>query len=197
MTRKLLTSNSMETYSDEELLTQVYSADGSKYAGELYKRYTHLVYGVCMKYLKDKTASKDVLMDIFEKFLKNPPVKDVLSFKHWLLTVTKHECLTFLRNSKRSADQKEKWEEYEKKSENFMENEDVWSLNNRTRDVSYVQAALKQLKEPQRICIQLFYVEGKSYKEIEEKTDFDLNQIKSHLQNGKRKFKLLVEGLQN
>ena len=191
--RKLLANSTLEAYSDEELLARIYTEDDSKYAGELYKRYAHLVYGVCMKYLKDKSNSKDVLMDIFEKFLKTPPVKDVLSFKHWLFTVTKHECLTFLRNSKRSASQQEKWENFEKSTENFMENEDVWSLNNRTRDVNYIQDALKQLKAPQRVCIQLFYVEGKSYKEIEEKTDFNLNQIKSHLQNGKRKFKLLVE----
>ncbi|MFT5166932.1 MAG: RNA polymerase sigma factor (sigma-70 family) [Saprospiraceae bacterium] len=191
--RKLLPDSHLETYSDEDLLVNIHSKDGHKSAGELYKRYAHLVNGICMKYLKNSANSNDVMMDIFEKFLKNPPIGDVLSFKKWLFTVTKHECLTFLRNSKRSEGQEEQWKDFEKKSENFMENEDVWSLNNKTSDVTVVQDALKQLKEPQQVCLQLFYVEGKSYKEIEEKTDFDLNQIKSHLQNGKRKLKLLVE----
>lgn len=191
--RKLLADSRLETFSDEDLLAQIHSGNDNKFAGELFKRYAHLVYGICMKYLKNKANSKDVMMDVFEKLLKNPPTGDVLSFKKWLFTVTKHECLTFLRNTKRTDGQEEQWKEFEKKTENFMENEDVWSLNNKTGEVTKVQDALNQLKEPQRICIQLFYVQGKSYKEIEEKTDFDLNQIKSHLQNGKRKLKLLVE----
>ncbi len=191
--RKLLSDSRLTAYSDEDLLAQMYLDKGDKHAGELYKRYAHLVYGICMKYLKDKTNSSDVSMDIFEKFLKAPPIKDMISFRKWLFTVTKHQCLTFLRNSKRTSEQREKWENYEKKSEVFMENEDVWSLNNKTPDVTKVQDAMKELKEPQRICIQLFYIEGKSYKEIEGLTDYNLNQIKSFIQNGKRKLKLLVE----
>jgi len=193
MLRKLQITKSIDAYSDEELISQMHSKSGNQYAGELFKRYTHLVFGVCMKYLKNKAVSKDVMMDIFEILLKKPPVEDILSFKKWLLTITKHQCLTYLRNTKRSDSQKEKWEIFEKKSEIFMENEDVWSLNSRTLDQTRVLNALKQLKEPQIQCIRLFYIEGKSYKEIEEQTDFDLNQIKSFLQNGKRKLKLLFE----
>lgn len=185
--------NNIASYTDEELLVQLHSGQDSKYAGELYKRYTHLVFGICMKYLKNKANSKDVLMNIFEIFLKKPPAEDIISFKKWLFTVTKHECLTFIRNDKRSSNHYNQWKESEKKAEIFMENEDVWSLNSKTRDEIRLQKALEKLKEPQEICIRLFYIEGKSYKEIEAKTDFALNQIKSYLQNGKRKLKLLLE----
>ena len=190
--RKLLSDNHIDTYSDEDLLVQIRSDDGHKFVGELYKRYAHLVYGICMKYLKNSANSQDIMMDIFEKFLKKPPSGDVISFKKWLFTVTRNECLTFHRNNKRSESQEEQWKNFEKKPEYFMENEDVGSLNSKAK-VMNVQDALLQLKEPQRICIQLFYIEGSSYKEIEEKTTFDLKQIKSYLQNGKRKLKLLIE----
>ncbi len=193
MLRKLQITKSIDTYSDEELIILMHSESGNQYAGELFKRYTHLVFGICMKYLKNKAVSKDVMMDIFEIFLKKPPTEDILSFKKWLFTITKHQCLTYLRNTKRSDGQQEKWKIFEKKSEIFMENEDVWSLNSRTHDQAKVRNALNQLKDPQIQCIRLFYIEGKSYKEIEQQTDFDLNQIKSFLQNGKRKLKLLLE----
>jgi len=193
MIKKLQSTQSIHTYSDEELIVQMHTASDNKYAGELFKRYSHLVFGICNKYLKNKTDSKDVLMNIFEIFLKKPPSSDILSFKKWLFTVTKHECLTFLRNQKRAGRIEVKMEDFEKKSEFFMENEDPGSLNSETEDEIRLQAALKQLKAPQLKCIQLFYMEGKSYKEIEAQTDFDLNQIKSYLQNGKRKLKLLFE----
>lgn len=193
MLRKLQTAKPIESYSDEDLIVKMHSDADNRYAGELFKRYTHLVFGVCMKYLRNKTTSKDVLMDVFEIFLKKPPAEDILSFKKWLLTITKNECLTYLRNNKRSAGYYNEWKDFEKKSEIFMENEDVWSLNSRTHDETRLLDALKKLKDPQIQCIRLFYVEGKSYKEIEEQTDFNLNQIKSFLQNGKRKLKLLLE----
>ena len=74
-----------------------------------------------------------------------------------------------------------------------MENEDVWSLNSRAQDEILIQEAFKKLKNPQQKCMTLFYLEDKSYKEIEEKTEYTLNQIKSYLQNGKRKLKILIE----
>jgi RNA polymerase sigma factor (sigma-70 family) len=168
--RKLLSDKHIDTYSDEDLLVQIRSDDGHKFVGELYKRYAHLVYGICMKYLKNSANSQDIMMDIFEKFLKKPPSGDVISFKKWLFTVTRNECLTFLRNSKRYETQEEEWKDFEKRADNFMENEDVGSLNSKAEDATKVQDVLLQLKEPQRICIQLFYIEGRSYKEIEEKT---------------------------
>jgi RNA polymerase sigma-70 factor (ECF subfamily) len=39
----------------------------------------------------------------------------------------------------------------------------------------------------------LFYLEKKSYQEIAENTGFTLMQVKSHIQNGKRNLKLLLD----
>lgn len=191
--RKLQIDPSLATYSDEDLIGLMHSENDGRYAGELFKRYTHLVYGVCVKYLKDQVRSKDVVMDIFEIFLKKPPTTDILSFKKWLFTITKNQCLTVIRNTKRANRIEVQTEDVEKKSEIFMENEDVGSLNSRAADEAALDKALKQLKVPQFQCIRLFYLEGKSYKEIEQSTDFNLKQIKSYLQNGKRKLKLLLE----
>ena len=52
--------------------------------------------------------------------------------------------------------------------------------------------AMEQLNEEQKICIDLFYIKEQSYKEITEQTGFDLNQVKSYIQNGKRNLKLIL-----
>ena len=50
--------------------------------------------------------------------------------------------------------------------------------------------AIKKLNEEQRICIELFYLHEKSYKEVADTTNFTLNQVKSFIQNGKRNLKI-------
>ena len=74
-----------------------------------------------------------------------------------------------------------------------MEKEDVLALNNRAKSEPDLQKAIQQLKKEQQICVKLFFMDGKSYKEIEAQTDYSLNQIKSYLQNGKRKLKIIIE----
>ena len=48
------------------------------------------------------------------------------------------------------------------------------------------------MSDAQRICIDLFQLQEKSYKEIMASTGFDFKQVKTHIQNGKRNLKLLV-----
>jgi RNA polymerase sigma-70 factor (ECF subfamily) len=56
-----------------------------------------------------------------------------------------------------------------------------------------LQAALQQLSKEQQVCVTLFYLEKKSYTEISGKTGYSMMQVKSHIQNGKRNLKLLLE----
>jgi RNA polymerase sigma-70 factor (ECF subfamily) len=54
-------------------------------------------------------------------------------------------------------------------------------------------AALKELSHDQKVCIQLFYLEKLSYHEIETKTGYSFSQVKSHIQNGKRNLRIILE----
>jgi RNA polymerase sigma-70 factor (ECF subfamily) len=49
------------------------------------------------------------------------------------------------------------------------------------------------LSEEQRICIELFYLKERSYKEITELTGLQFNEVKSYIQNGKRNLKIQME----
>jgi len=53
------------------------------------------------------------------------------------------------------------------------------------------------LKIEHQQCIRLFYLNKKNYLEIEALTEFDLKSVKSHIQNGKRKLKILLENEYN
>jgi len=49
--------------------------------------------------------------------------------------------------------------------------------------------AVGDLSPGQRDCIVQFYFDRKSYQQITDDTGFTLNEVKSHIQNGKRNLK--------
>ena len=179
--------------SDEQLIVDYQETNNKSCAGELFNRYAHLVYGICLKYIKNREESKDVAMLVFEKMLIQLTSVEVKVFKKWLYTVTRNQCLTYLRDKNRKLDQSNEWLESEKISNNFVENEDFLSPINEPAEEEQVHQALAQLKPDQRKCMDLFFFKEKSYKEIVETTGYTLKQVKSFLQNGKRKLKLILE----
>jgi RNA polymerase sigma-70 factor (ECF subfamily) len=50
--------------------------------------------------------------------------------------------------------------------------------------------ALAELKPEQKVCIQMFYLEKKSYQLISEQIGYDIKKVKSYIQNGKRNLEL-------
>lgn len=86
---------------DEELLAAFKENADQEMLAQLYVRYTDLVYGVCMKYLKDAEASKDAVMNIYQELLTKLQTNEVSNFKSWLYVVAKNFCLMQLRKEKK------------------------------------------------------------------------------------------------
>ncbi len=90
----------LKQLSDSELLA-IYKKNGDKLLiGELYKRYTHLVLGMCLHYFNDKDVAKDVVVQIFEKLFDELKKREVENFKSWLSFVVRNFCISELRKMK-------------------------------------------------------------------------------------------------
>jgi len=172
-------------FTDIELLEKYKTSGDSVYFGEFFKRYTHLVLGVCLKYLHDEEASKDAVMQIFEKLLQDISKQSITNFKNWLYTVSKNHCLMELRKKKNIVP----LDGFEESEETSVEFELNLHLIQREEELIYLQEAMSALNEEQRICIELFYIQEKCYKEVAELTGYSMNQVKSNIQNGKRNLK--------
>ncbi len=183
----------LDKQTDEQLIAAYKTTGKSALAGELFNRYAHLVYGVCLKYIKDKEDCRDMTMVIFEKMLAHLHDTEILVFKKWLFTISKNECLSFLRQQRNKVDPIDDWQEFEKKSKIFMENEDFSRHVVEQPDEKKLRDALTKLKPDQQRCMELFFYKNMSYKEIEQKTEYSALQVKSFLQNGKRNLKLILE----
>jgi len=180
--------------SDEDLIKQYQDSGDTDVLGILFQRYMHLVYGVCLKYLKNKEDAQDAVMVIYEKIGQELLVKEVNNFKPWLYVVSKNFCLMQLR-SKQSQQRKEK--DFEKDEMSFVESHDDLHLNNDSWEPEELdrrlQACLKKLREQQRSCIELFYFKELCYREISDNLKLDVKKVKSYIQNGKRNLKICIE----
>jgi RNA polymerase sigma-70 factor, ECF subfamily len=178
--------------SDKELITEFTSTGDLSVLGELYSGYMHLVYGVCLKYLKNREESSDAVMHIFEKLIIEIPKQKIENFRSWLHVVTKNYCLMQLRSQK---SKNERMEEWINDPEVFMENS--YELHPIDEDNNELEKELadciEDLKDEQKECIRQFYYENRCYKEIATLLDLDENKVKSHLQNAKRNLKICLE----
>lgn len=177
---------------DRELIKKYLASDDSYYIGELFQRYTHLIFGVCMKYMKIKAESEDAAMEIFEKLLIDLKHHKVENFKSWLYSVTKNHCLMKLRKQKQLAEKEWSLNLFERESVEFHE---VLHLNNtliKETQLDNLGKSIAMLSEGQRQCVELFYLQEKCYKEVVEITNYSLKEVKSYIQNGKRNLKKLL-----
>jgi len=173
---------------DSELLNH-YKKDGElSYLGELYTRYQSLVYGVCLKYLKDRDESKDAVMQLFEKLIQTLRTHEVDNFKSWLYVTTRNHCLMQIRSRKGKFTHEFSSEIME--NQLLLHPEDEPELEG---NLTKLEKCIETLINEQKQCIQLFFLQEKCYREIAQFTGFDLNQVKSFIQNGKRNLKICME----
>lgn len=174
-----------------ELLV-AYKQDGKPvWVGELFSRYSHLVFGMCLKYLRDEENAKDATLTVFEKLLTDLKTREVATFQHWLYAVSKNHCLEILR--KKGRDEKRKVVYHYENTVNMMDEMDVLSIAEmHEAGIKRLEHAIERLGNGQQECVTLFYLEEKSYKEITERTGYSIGEVKSHIQNGRRNLRLLL-----
>lgn len=173
---------------DQQLLEHFYADHNNQWLGILLQRYTLLLLGVCMKYLKNEEEAKDSVQQIFLKAITELHKYRVEYFKSWLYMVAKNHCLMKLRDKPgRQMEIKEQMaitpEEDNSRQEHLEKD----------RKLELMDQSLQELSNEQKQCVTLFYLEKKSYQQIAEETGFTMMQVKSHIQNGKRNLKILLD----
>lgn len=187
--RTLATHTQHTTLTDEELLQAFRTSGHNEWLGTLLQRYTGLLLGVAMKYLKDRTLAEDAVQHVFETTLTKLPAAPIANFKGWLYVLMRNHCLQHLRDKQYMADESAlaaiadtgageiAWHEY---------------------TLEQMEQALQEISHEQRKAITMFYLQKHTYEQIIEHTGFTFMQVKSYIQNGKRNLKtILIRKLRN
>ncbi|WP_370579569.1 RNA polymerase sigma factor [Mucilaginibacter sp. X5P1] len=171
---------------DDELLDNYRQSGDITFLGKLFERYMPLIYGVCLKYLKDEETAKDAVMSVFEELIVKVKQHEVKQFRGWLYVLTRNYCLMQLRSDKKmetiALDDVMEFT-------TFLHPED----NNKEAALTALERCMQKLPVTQKESINLFYLQEKCYKEITDITGFTLNEVKSYIQNGKRNLKICLD----
>ena len=189
--------------SDQELLARYRAHGDVADLGRLYDRYLPEAFAVCRRYLAppDEDA-QDAAMQLFEHLVRVLRTHAPENFPAWLHTTARNHCLMQLRARKRAGPSAGPLvlsfpdaADVELAAARHLPDEQAAAEDAETAELRLqsIEAALAELPPAQRRCLELFYLEKKSYREIALETALDLNLVRSHLQNGKRMLRRQLE----
>ncbi|MDA3929482.1 MAG: sigma-70 family RNA polymerase sigma factor [Prolixibacteraceae bacterium] len=159
--------------------------------GTLYEKYMHLVYGVGLKYFKNRDQASEIVMQVFEKLTVEAGKQEITNFRSWLYVVAKNQCLMELRKLNAEDNRFRLWQAEEKR---IMESGfELHPLDDSQRLSDALQDCITKLIDEQKSSIDLFYFKKKSYQEISILLKIEEKKVKSSIQNGKRNLKICLE----
>lgn len=173
---------------DKELVARFRTSRNMEVLAVLFQRYMDLLYGVCLKYLKQPETAKDAVMQIFEELVVKLPKHEVDNFKSWLYTLAKNYCLMQLRTPKNL-----KTTEFNPDSMQLEEEVHLNGIQLKEENLQKLERCLETLSTEQKRSVELFYLQNKCYKEIAEETGIEWNKVRSFIQNGRRNLKICME----
>jgi RNA polymerase sigma factor (sigma-70 family) len=169
-------------------IEQYLQTDNKQFLGKIYERYKERLFFHCLKIIRNQEEAKDMTSDAFIKAFENihtfNPNKP---FYPWLCKIATNLCIDQIRRKKIIV--------FKPIDERIDKIKTEVTISNMERKeiAGKIKKVINKLKKPQKRCFCLFYIHQKSYKEISQITGFSYNQVRSHIQNGKRNFKLAMQ----
>jgi RNA polymerase sigma-70 factor (ECF subfamily) len=169
--------------SDEELMARLHAND-SNVLNLLFERYSRLVLGIALRILHDHGEAEEVVQEsffqVFQKANLFDPTKGAA--KAWIVQIAFHRAL----DRKSYLDRR-----------GFYLGTDIGSLDDvllSKTDLDqeigarfnrmHLEKAFEELPEKQRRTLELFYFEGLELREIIEKLNEPLGNVRHHLYRG-------------
>lgn len=178
----------IRSYSDLDLIDLIKKSNGNA-EGEIFKRYSALVMGLCLKYMKNHVVAEDMAMGIFEDLPGKIQRSEIQNFKNWLFSVTRNSCLMELRKKKKDTAEIDQALMYAADDSEAI----LQAAIEKEEELIDLEAKLATLKAEQKQALTHFYIENKSYDQVSALMEIPTKAVKSLIQNGKRNLKLKLE----
>lgn len=180
---------SNDDVNDKELVAAYKASGDAVHVSTLYQRYMDLVFGVCLKYLKDAEKSKDAVMEIYEELCRKLKQHEVEHFRGWLHVLARNYCLMQLRSPRNMKVTEFNPDFMQSNQESHLEN----GVLEKEENFKKLEGCIEALPADQKQSIELFFLEKKCYNEIAEITGHEWSKVRSYIQNGKRNLKICME----
>ncbi len=191
---QFLKNISGSTAADDELVSAYRQSGDAQLVSMLFQRYLDLMYGVCLKYLKDPENARDAVMEIYSILCEKLRHHNVSHFRGWLHVLTRNHCLMKLRTGQKMKFTEADPAGFVQSGENPHPDQE-WL--EKELQLNRLEDCIGQLAAEQKRSITLFYLEKKCYQEIAAITGQEWNKVRSHIQNGRRNLRQCMEQQNN
>lgn len=159
-----LESSGDRRVNDRELVARLVAGDQAA-LGEVYDRYSGLVYGLARRVLADTGLAEDVTQEVFALLWEHPerfdPTRGTL--RAWLGAVTHHRSVDRVRHEIRRSKTEARTGTVEPVAGAQSEVDDELSLE---WLATRVRAAIEHLPDEQRDVVVLAYYGGRTYRQV-------------------------------
>lgn len=183
-----LADNSM--LSEEEIIAGC-KLGKRKAQHELYNRYSGSMFGVALRYSRNKSEAEDVLQESFIrifKYIKSFEGRNQGSLSAWIKTIVINTTLSYNRNNKKHHYTEDVDEVQVGENPVF----DISSDSDTDERKNKIMKAMQQLPHGYRTVFNLYSLEGYTHKEIAEILDISENTSKSQLSKARKYLRNLL-----
>ncbi|WP_405383608.1 RNA polymerase sigma factor [Maribacter sp. LLG6340-A2] len=181
---KSTSNTAYSDYTDSDLVREIVIRKDALLFGELYDRYSKLVYNKCLGFARSDKEAEDLTQDIFLMlFVKLGSFKGTSKFSTWLYSFTYNFCVNYVnRNKERRI--KDNSVKFETTPEVPIEVTDNVLLQ---MQVDKLKKALEKIDPEDKSLLLLKYQDGASIKELETLLGLKSSAIKMRLKRAKAK----------
>ena len=161
---------------DAALIARMRAGDQSA-MGDLYDRYSGVVYGVALRVLANTTAAEDVVQEVFLQLWRNPQAFDADRGRlaPWLAVIARNRAIDHLRKRPQEDD----IDELPISTGVDLENDAAQKLA-----IEKIRGVLAQIPPDQRKTLEMAFFEGMTHTEIAGKTGEPLGTVKTRIRTG-------------
>jgi RNA polymerase sigma-70 factor (ECF subfamily) len=161
---------------DPELVRRLQQRDPHA-LGELYDRYSRIVYSLILRVVRDSGIAEDLVQETFLRVWNRVHGFDSAkgAFGPWLLAVARNRAIDYVRSAAGRESRALELEEIDHPSLYTDMEGDIFNSDRARR----IRAALDKLSPNQRQVIELAYFEGLSQTEMSERMGQPLGTVKT------------------
>lgn len=177
-----------EARSDEELVAKYQASGDQDFFAVLWQRHWLRIRKLCLAFTGDPAGAEDLAARAITLAWRRIHSFQDGDFSAWLAVIARNCCIDQARSAwarlvsltgegiAATADQHP---------------EQGCSCSEDRTFTAELEQLVNQLPDQQRIAVKLFFIDGYSYQQIAGLMQCEVKQVKSYLQNGKKKLQLL------
>ncbi|MGD1845831.1 MAG: RNA polymerase sigma factor [Salibacteraceae bacterium] len=179
---------SSERLTDAELIRRFQQTGDEHLIAALMERYAAQIAGLSFRYCSTAEDREDFATELFLKLREKLPalvLDDREDFGSWMTVLVKHSLLDQLR-----------------KKQNYDKHKSAYGLEaalfpqaqaeEASPEEAVLMAALAQLPENERLCVEAIYLKEESYQQLMKRHGFSFNQVRGFRDRGIRRLRELL-----